>query len=302
MICRTGLPTKRVHEIEDFCSRHKLPESFQQTIADYYLPLAQQLLASQPNSSPLLLGINGAQGTGKSTLADFLQIAITSRSDWNVAVLSIDDFYYTKTEREALAAKIHPLLQVRGVPGTHDMPMLSRCLNALRKLKRGETFALPRFNKATDDRFDESNWPHVTGPIDLIILEGWCVGSRDQTAAELQDPINALEQNEDANGAWRQFVNEKLRTEYASIFEQIEMLVFLKAPDFDSIYRWRLQQESQLETRMSEDEVRHFIQFFERLTRANLETLPTVADIVYELDATHSITNAIQAHAEGRST
>ena len=161
-------------------------------IKQAYLPLARQLLESKPESGPLLLGINGAQGTGKSTRAEFLQGTITAMSDWNVAVLSIDDFYFTKSERAELANTVHPLLKTRGVPGTHDVPMLSQCLDDLYALEQGETIALPRFDKAQDDRADPSKWPQVTGPIDLIILEGWCVGSRCQTAAELLSPVNAL--------------------------------------------------------------------------------------------------------------
>lgn len=294
--CRTGLPTKRVQEIADYCSRHQLPESFQQVAVDHYLPLAQHLLASKPARKPLLLGINGAQGTGKSTLADFLQEAITSRSDWNVAVLSIDDFYYTRQERAELATTIHPLLQVRGVPGTHDTALLGQCLDALRNQKNGESLALPRFDKASDDRLDQSSWPQVSGPIDLIILEGWCVGSCPQENSELRAPINVLERIEDAAGEWRRYVNDKLCNEYSTIFDQIGMLIFLKAPDFDSIFRWRLQQETQLETRMTENEVRHFIEYFERLTRANLEVLPGKADVIYELDTSHLIKTVVHAH------
>ena len=254
-----------------------------------YLPLARQLLESKPVSGPLLLGINGAQGTGKSTLAEFLRVTITAMSDWNVAVLSIDDFYFTKSERADLASTVHPLLRIRGVPGTHDVPMLSQCLSDLHALKQGESVALPRFDKASDDRAEETEWPQVEGPIDLIILEGWCVGSRCQTAAELLSPVNALEQDEDADGTWRNYANEQLREKYTPVFNRIDMLVFLKAPSFDAIYRWRLQQEAQLETQMSESEIRHFIQYFERLTRANLAALPGRADIVYELDESHNV-------------
>ena len=39
-------------------------------------------------------------------------------------VLSIDDFYLSKAKRKRLAASVHPLLAIRGVPGTHDVHRL----------------------------------------------------------------------------------------------------------------------------------------------------------------------------------
>ena len=245
----------------------------------------------------MLLGINGAQGTGKSTLADFLQLAMEQQHGWRVAVLSIDDFYLTKTERRALAREVHPLLATRGVPGTHDVAMLSVCLDALRDLGPGDEFALPRFDKAEDDRANQKDWPRVAGPIDLIILEGWCVGSVAQDEAELTTAINALERDRDTTGAWRHYANDRLRTDYAQLFARIEVMVFLQAPGFDAIYRWRLEQEHKLAASaaegasgiMTDEQVAEFIEFYERITRNNLLQLPRSADVIFELDQNHDI-------------
>lgn len=284
-------------QLLDFRSRHQLPEAFEQTAENHYLPLARRLPELRPDHGPLRLGINGAQGTGKSTLADFLRVASAGLFDWNTAVLSIDDFYYTKAERTVLAKDIHPLLMTRGVPGTHDIVLLQKSLDTLQRLGPGEDMALPRFDKAIDDRASPSQWPVVSGPIDLIILEGWCVGSVSQAGAELVEPVNALERNEDSGGAWRCYANNQLDTRYRSIFEQLDVLIFLKAPSVDAIYRWRLQQEQELASKspagspglMDEREIRRFIQFYERLTRANLVTLPGKADVVFDLDEAHNV-------------
>ena len=244
----------------------------------------------------MLLGINGAQGTGKSTLADFLKLALEQQHGWHVAVLSIDDFYLTRAERQALAADVHPLLATRGVPGTHDVGMLSHCLDTLRDLAAGEDTALPRFDKAEDDRAAEADWPRVAGPVDLIILEGWCVGSVAQEDAELDAPINALERVRDATGEWRRYANERLRTDYAQLFARLGLLVFLQAPGFDAIYRWRLEQEHKLAAAvrdasaiMTDEQVAEFIQYYERITRNNLLRLSQSADVVFELDEDHGI-------------
>jgi D-glycerate 3-kinase len=284
-------------QMADFLSRHRLSGQFRRTAEQHYLPLAKRLPEIRNGKRQLLLGVNGAQGTGKSTLADFLRLATESAFDWNVAVLSIDDFYYTLAERKTLANNVHPLLRTRGVPGTHDTDMLAHYLKRLQQLHEDECIALPRFDKAADDRADESRWPSVRGPIDLVILEGWCVGTVAQSDAELQQPVNALERDEDPDCAWRNYVNDQLKTRYEPIFTLIDALIFIGAPNFDAILRWRLEQEEKLAAAspsrssglMNKAQITRFIQFYERLTRSNLATLPNRADFVFMLDDTHSI-------------
>ena len=75
------------------------------------------------------------------------------------------------------------------------------------------------------------------------------------------------------------------------------MLVFLKAPSFDAILRWRLRQELKLAEKshadsaglMNKDDIMRFVQFYERLTRVNLATLPGMADVVFHLDESHNV-------------
>ena len=283
--------------MSDFLSKHRLPVEFRRVADQHYLQLARRLPEIRGDKHQLVLGINGAQGTGKSTLADFLRLAAESMFDWRVAVLSIDDFYLTFKERQSLAHVVHPLLLTRGPPGTHDTNMLCDCLDQLRNLRRGERITLPRFDKSTDDRANESRWPIVEGPTDLVILEGWCVGTKAQTDAELELPVNALEEHEDSDGAWRSYVNDQLKANYEPIFEQLDFLVFIRAPSFDAIHRWRVEQEEKLAAvspegssgLMNEKQITRFLQFYERLTRANLATLADQADLVFELDESHSI-------------
>ena len=124
--------------LDRFIIAQRLPGSFRTTASQNYDPVAAWLRERLPGVKPFLLGINGAQGTGKSTLAAYLALSLRESDGHTAAVLSIDDFYLTKTERQRLSRHVHPLLAVRGVPGTHDVPMLRECIDRLRKLQPGE--------------------------------------------------------------------------------------------------------------------------------------------------------------------
>ena len=285
--------------IAAFLGEHRLPATFETTAREYYEPLARRLPKMRVERRTLLLGINGAQGTGKSTLADFLGIAAAELFGWRTAVLSIDDFYLTRAERRTLAEEVHPLFATRGVPGTHDAEMLSATLDELANLGDGDSARLPRFDKSIDDRAQEDDWPVVTGPLDLILLEGWCVGSSSQSPEALIEPVNGLEEEEDPDGVWRRHANERLRQEYETIFARLDALVFLAAPSFDAILDWRKEQEHKLAQKssagthvMNDEEVVRFIGFYERITRNNLSMIPSRADVVFTLDRSHAVIDA----------
>jgi D-glycerate 3-kinase len=283
-------------QIQNFIAVHYLPAEFVSLIEKHYLPLAAWIVQMRRPGETLLIGINGAQGTGKSTLAEFLQLALRATTNWNVAVLSIDDFYLTRMQREHLASEVHPLLRTRGVPGTHDASMLSKCLDALLELDADSVVRLPRFDKSKDDRAEKSEWTRVSGPVDLIILEGWCVGSTAQPIGELAEPINELEETEDDAGKWRAFVNDQLTGVYAQLFARLDALIFLQVPGFEVVHRWRLLQEEKLAASKPEEtsgimnarQLVRFIQHYERITRTSLAVLPDLADVVLELDESHN--------------
>ena len=280
--------------LDAFTRRTRLPDAFRSSAEAHFLPLAHYLASQQRKAGcPLIAAINGGQGTGKTTLAAFLECALPEIASLRAAVVSLDDFYLTRAGRQRLAAEVHPLLETRGPAGTHDVRWLAECLDGLRTLQPGETLRLPQFDKATDDRAPESAWREVAGPVDVILFEGWLVGSRPLPPAALERPINALERDQDPDGRWRRYVNTRLATDYAELFERIDRLVFLEAPDVDAVYRWRLEQERRLATQRSGDAimdeagVARFLEYFERTTRDNLERLPEVADAVLMLDAEH---------------
>lgn len=271
-----------------FIDQQQLPDHYIDTIQNHLLPLASSI-ASLKKDKTVVVGINGAQGSGKSTMARVLAIILKQRYGLRVATLSIDDLYLIREQRLNLASKSHPLFKTRGVPGTHDVKLGLDIINRLIH-ERGRV-KLPRFDKSIDDRLDVSLWPSVEAPVDIILFEGWCVATPPQPSLQLTEPVNELELLEDREGIWRGLVNEALSSHYRDLFASIDLLLFIKVPDFDSALKWRSKQEQQtfdqqqLQGRaMDKQEMKRFIQFFERLTSYNLAHMGELADIIFELN------------------
>jgi D-glycerate 3-kinase len=272
-----------------FVRDERLQPDFADLAARLHQPLAGRIAAwAGGRQTPLVVGICGPQGSGKSTLTALVARLLEAR-DLRVATLSIDDLYLPRADRLRLAETVHPLLATRGVPGTHDPALGLAVLNAL---SRPGTTAPPRFDKAADDRAPQAAWPVFEGPADIVLLEGWCVGARPQPEAALAAPINALERDEDPDGAWRAFANAALAGPYAELFARLDRLLLMTAPDFTVVRAWRGEQEARLRQRLADPArtmdaaaLDRFVQHYERLTRWVAEDLPAMADVVLRLDA-----------------
>ncbi len=291
------------HMLEKVIAHHQLPASFVQTVDKWYMPVAEDI-AHHTSNCPhtFIVGVQGCQGSGKSTLSVFLQRILEQQFKLTTAVLSIDDFYLTKEERLTLSKTVHPLLKTRGVPGTHDINLAQETIEKLKGLTKDTHATVPRFDKAMDDRATYDQWDCVKGPVKVIILEGWCVGLSPQPEEALQNDTNQLESEEDPQHIWRQYVNEALKQDYAALFDQLDILVVLQAPSFKSVYQWRLLQEEKLiaqfskeqqhkDHTMSPKEIKRFTAHYQRLTEHALHSLPKISDWLLTLAEDHSITH-----------
>ena len=285
-----------------FLQEASLPDSVASNYMRWYAGVTRSLAqrAKTANLAPLV-GFSGCQGSGKSTLVALMAKVMREFHGVSAVVLSLDDFYLTKAARAALAESIHPLFATRGVPGTHDLPLLNETIAALRQPGAGGTVPLPAFDKALDDRTELVHWRQVSAPMQLIFLEGWCVGLSPQRESELEVPINPMEAEQDPSLVWRREVNRQLATEYADVFGNLDALLLLQAPSFDAVFEWRWQQEQRLSKQfqqdhpdrldptMSRSEVADFILHYQRLTEHGLKTLPDRADFVWELANDRSV-------------
>ncbi|MBG9995059.1 HAD-IIB family hydrolase [Pseudoalteromonas sp. NZS127_1] len=281
-------------DITPFLAKHQLPLKYQYLSEQYFVPLAHDILESKKTNTPIFVAINGCQGSGKTTLADFLVTWFSKNTPLNSVALSIDDFYLAKQARTELAKDVHPLFTTRGVPGTHDVALMN---STITNLLAGEVnVPLPRFNKHEDDCVPASDWLTNEKPVDIVILEGWCVGSEPQPLFSLSEPLNELEQQFDKEGVWRRCINSCLANEYKAVFNLIDYTVMLKAPSFSDVFTWRQEQEQKLIAKkgegsgtMTNEQLVYFISHFERITRENLNTLSAKANALIELDSNRDI-------------
>lgn len=246
---------------------------------------------------PVLVGVAGAQGSGKTYACQVLEAGNRPR----IAHFSLDDVYLTKAERVWRAdnvssfdpyrdmdgnfqvdhkarPEIERLLLTRGPPGTHDLGLAK---DVIARLKKGAPTKLPRFDKATDDRAPESAWPMFEGLAEAILIDGWCLGAKPTVLPP--EPLNDVER-EDEDGIWRKETETQLRKVYAPFFASFDAIVYLQAPNWEIVRRWRGQQEAQLLRRplTAEEDAKldRFLMFYERITRSMMAGGHTATTLV----------------------
>ncbi len=283
--------------LETFIQQEGLNDIFRRNVTEYFNAYAHRLAQlAEASSRPVIVGLNGAQGSGKSTLSQYLSQMMPMQLGVDCHVLSLDDFYLSKAKRKKLAASVHPLLAIRGVPGTHDVP---RLLDALAGFIEPavQSVTVPIFDKLKDDRTRRVHKIQKSAKPTIVLFEGWCVGIPAQRQLALSVPASSFEFSNDNNGVWRSYVNERLGADYADVFKLLDRLSMLKPPCFEAVYDWRVDQEIRLVARrrqefssesirgMSVKEVGEFVENFRRLTCHALEVLPGIANETWELQA-----------------
>jgi D-glycerate 3-kinase len=182
------------------------------------------------------------------------------------------------------------------------MDLLHATLDALMDGGENATTSVPRFDKARDDRRAPSDWDSVKSPVDIVIVEGWCMGALAQTEQQLVRATNALEAEKDLDGRWRSGVNQALSEQFSSLYRRVDQWLMLQAPSFDCVYRWRLEQEHKLAESLSHNselklmsdlEVAEFIQYYQRITEQCLLDLPGRVNHLFQLDDDREIVDYV---------
>jgi len=246
-------------------------------IKDTYYKLFSQL----HNKKTLMIA--GSQGSGKSTLSLLIKTYFKKFYKKDVVILSIDDFYLSSFQREKLAIKLKTnLFHTRGVPCTHNLKLL---IETVDKLKRNKfPVYIPIFDKVTDNKKKHNR---KINKADLIILEGWCVGSKPIDPLYLKKNINDLEKINDPDMIWRTAYNQSL-VEYQKLFNKFNYYIFIKLPDWKYVINWKYKQELNLRSLSSDNHLKKklylFIQYYEKLSKWMSLSCPDICNILITLD------------------
>ncbi|KAI4869558.1 P-loop containing nucleoside triphosphate hydrolase protein [Hypoxylon rubiginosum] len=219
---------------------------------------------------PFIIGLNGVQGAGKTTLVKALSSKLRGGEGLQTLVCSIDDFYLRREDQQALAESRpdNLLVQVRGEPGTHDMNLARDFFTALCE---GRPVKVPQYDKSAHagrgDRVPESQWETVNGPgqpkVQVVIFEGWCVGFRPLDPTEVSRKWDAPSRTLRRHAVEHlNFVNDRLR-DYDAITDMFDAFIHIDAQDTEWVYDWRLEQEAMLRrqrgTGMTDEQVVKFV-------------------------------------------
>ena len=233
------------------------------------------------------LMIAGSQGSGKSTLSIQIKKYFKKYYSKHVVILSIDDFYLSPYQRKLLTKKYKTnLFETRGVPGTHNLKLLNQTIRNLKSNKF--PLFLPVFDKVSDNR---KKYRRKVNKADLIILEGWCVGSKPIEPNYLNRNINDLEKIEDSNLYWRTAYNMAL-LEYQKLFKKFSYFIFIKIPNWNFVIDWKYKQELGLRSSNTNIHLKKkllkFIQYYEKLSKWMSLTTPSYCNVLITLDKKHS--------------
>jgi D-glycerate 3-kinase len=266
------------------------PADYLTTLWQVWLPLAQRLADRHHQMGrPMVQGILGGQGTGKTTLGNLLTL-ILRHLGLNTLNWSLDDLYKTFSDRRLLQTQ-DPRLLWRGPPGTHDVALGIETLDRLRQ-NSNQPISIPRFDKSLHNGAGDRTPPQQVQNIDIILFEGWFVGVQpiDPAAFDPAPPPIVTE----ADCAFARDMNACLHG-YLPLWQRLDSLWVLYLPEYRLSKQWRKQAEQHMRATgkpgMSDAAIDAFVDYFWQALHPLL-FMPTAlqtADLIIELQPDHAI-------------
>lgn len=266
------------------------------TLENLWIPLAIWLSSQrQQLGRPLIQGILGGQGTGKTTMCAILTVILAKLGCKSVS-LSLDDLYKTYSDRLLLKQQ-DPRFIWRGPPGTHDIELGLATLEAIRS---STIVQIPRFDKSAYLGAGDRTASETVTNVDILFFEGWFVGAQPidpQAFATAPPPIITPEEQEFARDM------NTLLHDYIPLWERLDSLIVLYPTDYRCSLQWRQQAEQQMTARgkagMTDAEVAQFVEYFWRSLHPELFIKPLVesslVDLVIEIESDRSL-GAVYRH------
>ena len=203
------------------------------------LPLLSKAYKFKNNfSDRKIIGISALPGTGKTTLGKWLE-AVSTKLDFKISVISIDDFYLPSHEMK-LAIKNNPWNVSRGFPGSHSVKLM---YEKLFNWKINGILEVPVFEKSLRNGLgDRSHWR--TDYPDLLIFEGWFLGVEPSS-------LNIKENDLDNKSltpeefSYRVIIQNNLN-QYLDVWNLIDDIWHLKPLKFEYMNLWKSNQEKEM--------------------------------------------------------
>ncbi|ORY48190.1 hypothetical protein BCR33DRAFT_782571 [Rhizoclosmatium globosum] len=190
---------------------------------------------------PLVVGVSGPQGAGKTTLTTNLINSLRIEHNLRAICFSLDDLYLTFEEQNKLRLK-HP-----NNPYSHSEAILR-------------------------NRLKEEQWTKVELPIDVILFEGWCLGFKPVTSIS---QVETMTKGSKFGADFEQFTVENMmdvQSELAKleqIHKLLDVFIHICAEDIGYVYDWRQQQEDSMREKLGDpsagldrDQLRDFVSRF----------------------------------------
>ena len=290
---RLTLWEKSYHSVAQYCQESGLNTlDIMSLLWKLWLPLAIQLGEEKSKQTkPLVQGILGGQGTGKTTLSKILCL-ILKQLGYTSITISIDDFYKTYSERQKLK-EVDPRFIWRGPPGTHDLELGIKVLEQLKDPNYLQPIAIPRFDKSLWKGQGDRREPEIINKPDIVLFEGWFLGVQTINETKFNDAPLPIKTKEDRQFA--QDINKNLKS-YLPLWEKLDRLIILYPKDYTLSKKWRKEAEQKMissgKTGMNEQEIEAFVNYFWKALHPELFITPlaqnsNLVDLVITIDENH---------------
>nr|CAG8451313.1 4688_t:CDS:2 [Entrophospora candida]CAG8488220.1 5696_t:CDS:2 [Entrophospora candida] len=207
------------------------------------------------SSKPLIVAINGPQGSGKTTLVNQLKYQLKNHSDQ----LKLSSKYPD-----------NKLLKYRGQPGTHDILLgvnffKKLCDNQFkystsssshnrssREKEEGEKEVLlvPSYDKSLNNgqgnRLSIDKWTKSYPPFDIMLFEGWCVGFKSLKKEDLKNIYYDSNINNDCYSLENiLLINENLKNYEKHWYKYFDIFIHL---DVENIIENKKEEEEEIKS------------------------------------------------------